>query len=345
MKSLALVESPAQLLNVVEWADQVLGGSIDLTVVVLAPRNELSRRQLRATAVLAREAGLKVQWHEPRQGGASTARTVRALAVDLNGVQRLVVGDPFSGVMQVVISVARAREVVMVDDGTATMEFARQWLSGEHLSRWHQVVSPAQRRGISTFARDQIADSVRRRLSVESGTRLSLFSCLPIDIGTVPVVRNTFAWTRRRFGRPVLKDTADLVGTSLVETGVVDAGHYVAGVGKLAARFAVDRYFAHRQETDEKLAQIAELGLEVVRPDLPLEVVARRGPVGRRVLSFPSTVVHTLPLVLADTEAELLVCDVADDWYTPDAPIRSVDFLGEVTRAARSRFGLGAVAS
>ena len=40
-------------------------------------------------------------------------------------------------------------------------------------------------------------------------------------------------------------------------------------------------------------------GLEIVRPDLPLELIARRGPIGRTILSFPSTVVHTLPLALA----------------------------------------------
>ena len=345
MRTLALVESPTQLLNVVEWAVQAPGGVADLTAVVLAPRNERSRLQLRAMAALAREAGLAVQWHEPRLGGAATARTVRALASNLSGVQRLVVGDPFSGVMQVVMSISRAIEVVIVDDGSATMEFARQWVSGEQLSRWHRVAEPQLRRQIGTLARDQIATSVRRRIAPESGCRLSLFSCLSVDLGVVPVTRNTFAWTRCRFERPVLKDTADLVGTSLVETGVVDQAHYLAGIADLAARFRIDRYFAHRKESEAKLSEVAALGLQVVRPDLPLEIVARRGPVGRRVVSFPSTVVHTLPLVLADTPVEVLVCDVGDDWLTPEAPVRSVGFLGEVARAARTRFGLAAVAS
>jgi hypothetical protein len=49
-------------------------------------------------------------------------------------------------------------------------------------------------------------------------------------------------------------------------------------------------------------------GLEVVRPDLPLELIARRGPIGRTVLSFPSTVVHTLPLALSGTPVRVAVC-------------------------------------
>ncbi|WP_375431771.1 hypothetical protein [uncultured Friedmanniella sp.] len=346
--TLALVESPAQLLNVVEWAHHAaasgqLAGD-DLHVVVLAPVNEVSRRQLRAMSALARDEGLHVSWHEPRHGGASIARTVRSLAAELTGIGRLVVGDPFSGVLQVVMSISRAPEVVIVDDGTATLEFARQWVAGEHLSRWHSVATPDRRRQISAFARDQISGSVRRRISSESGCRLSLFSSLDVTLPKVPVLRNGFGWVRGRFPAPEIKLGSDLIGTSLVETGVVDADHYLRGVASLVDQYAVDRYFAHRKEDAAKLAQIERLGLTVVRPDLPLEIAARLGVLARRLISFPSTVVHTLPLVLADTPAELLVCDIDDSWYTAQASSRSEDFLDEVSSSARHRFGLAAVA-
>lgn len=346
--TLALVESPAQLLNVVEWADQAgragqLGDG-DLHVVVLAPVNEVSRRQLRAMSGLAREEGLRVSWHEPRLGGAATARTVRSLAAELTGVQRLVVGDPFSGVLQVVMSISRAPEVVIVDDGTATLEFARQWVAGEHLSRWHSVATPDRRRQISAFARDQISGSVRRRISPDSGCRLSLFSSLDVSLPRVPVVRNRFDWVRHRFPAPEMKLGSDLIGTSLVETGVVDRGHYLDGVASLVEQYAVDRYFAHRKEDAAKLAAVERLGVVVVRPDLPLEIAARLGVLARRLISFPSTVVHTLPLVLADTSAELLVCDIDGSWYTAQASSRSEGFLGAVSASARHRFGLSAVA-
>jgi len=343
--SLALVESPAQLLNVVEWAHHQDEQPLDaLRVVVLAPTDEMTRRQLRAMAALARETGLTVRWHEPRQGGAETARTVRSLAAELSGVDRLVIGDPFSGVLQVVMSISRPREVVVVDDGTATFEFARQWVAGEHLSRWHSVATPGQRRHIAQFARDQISGSVRRRISPEAGCRLSLFSSLDVVLPRVPVVRNTFAWVRDRFPAPEVKLGADLIGTSLVETGVVDAEQYLGGVAGLVERYGVDRYFAHRKEDDAKLAAVARLGVAVVRPELPLEIAARLGVLARRLISFPSTVVHTLPLVLADTPAELLVCDIADTWYTAGTSVRSEGFLDEVSASARHRFGLAAAA-
>lgn len=341
MRTVALVESPAQLLNVVEWAHHA-GAEPD--VLILAPKNETSRWQLRCMARLAREAGLAVSWHEPRLGGAAIARTVRSLAGDLAGVDRLVLGDPFSGVMQVVASVYRTSEVVIVDDGTATFEFARQWESGEHLRRWHQVATEEHRRQISTFARDQIADSLRRRLRPGSGSRLTVFSCLPVEVANARVLRNTYAWLRAQHPRPRVKEAADLVGTSLVETGVISEDDYLTAVASLAAQHGVDRYFAHRKEAGGKLARIADLGLRIEMPELPLEVAVRQGAVGRSVISFPSTVVHTLPVVLADTAAELLVCDIDPAWFTPDAGANSSRFLGTVTRSARQQHGLASTA-
>jgi hypothetical protein len=346
MRTVALVESPAQLLNVVEWAhhDGVDGSAGDTSVLILAPKTETSRWQLRCMARLAREAGLTVAWHEARLGGAAIARTVRSLAGDLAGVDRLVLGDPFSGVMQVVASVYRTSEVVIVDDGTATLEFARQWATGEHLRRWHQVATVEHRRQITTFARDQIADSLRRRWRPESGCRLTVFSCLPVEVPRTRVLRNSYAWLRTQHPRPRVKAAADLVGTSLVETGVITEDEYLSAVTSLAAQHGADRYFAHRKEARDKLARIADIGLRIEMPELPLEVTIRQGAVGRLVISFPSTLVHTLPVVLADTAAELLVCDIDPSWFTPDAGANSSRFLGAVTSSARQQHGLASTA-
>ena len=102
--ALALVESPAQLLNVIELA-QLEDDLIGLKIAILAPVAGLTRTQLRSMIPLAREAGHMVSWHEPRLGGLAVARSLRALAGELAGVRRLVVGDPYSGVIQAIISV------------------------------------------------------------------------------------------------------------------------------------------------------------------------------------------------------------------------------------------------
>jgi hypothetical protein len=341
--ALALVESPAQMLNVIELA-QLEDDLVGLKIAVLAPVAGLTRTQLRSMIVLAREAGHTVSWHEPRLGGLAVARSLRALAGELAGVRRLVVGDPYSGVIQAIINVTKPSEVTIVDDGTATFEFARQWIAGEQLSRWHRVATPSQRRQITELARDQVAGSVRRRLSSHSGCRLRLFTCMPVDLPGIRIIPNDFSWVRARHPGPQLKPGADLVGTSLVESGVVKPESYLGGVETLITRYDADRYFAHRKEADWKLDLIERMGIEVVRSALPLEIVARRGPIGRKIVSFPSTVVHTLPIVLADSEVRVVVCEIANEWYQPETTVRADDFLGRVTASARRSYGLATVA-
>jgi hypothetical protein len=341
--ALALVESPAQLLNVIELArheDDLAG----LKIAVLAPAGGVTRTQLRSMIALARDAGHSVSWHEPRLGGLAVARTVRALAGELGGIRRLVVGDPYSGVIQVIISVSKLSEVTIVDDGTATLEFARQWVAGEQLSRWHRVATPSQRRQIVALARDQVSGAVRRRLAPLSGCRLRLFTCMPVDLSGVRVIRNDFSWVRARHPAPELKPGSDLVGTSLVESDVIKADSYLDGVETLITRYHADRYFAHRKEADWKLDLIERMGITVVRSALPLEIIARQGPVGHTIVSFPSTVVHTLPIVLDGSDVQVLVCEIADKWYKPQTTPRADDFLGRVTTSAQRNYGLATVA-
>jgi hypothetical protein len=341
--ALALVESPAQLLNVIELAHHE-DDLAAMKIAVLAPSAGITRTQLRSMIALARELGHKVSWYEPRLGGMAVARNVRAMAGELTGVRRLVIGDPYSGVIQVIISVTKLSEVTIVDDGTATLEFARQWVAGEHLSRWHEKATPGQRLQIARLTRDQVSGQVRRRLSPASGCRLRLFTCMQVDIPRVRTIHNDFSWVRARHPAPQLKPGADLVGTSLVESGVVKADAYLGGVENLIVRYGADRYFAHRKEDDWKLDLIEEMGVQVVRPSLPLEIVARRGPIGRTIVSFPSTVVHTLPTVLADTDVEVVVCKIAQEWYQPKTTPQADDFLGRVTSSAQRSYGVPAVA-
>jgi hypothetical protein len=175
-----------------------------------------------------------------------------------------------------------------------------------------------------------------------------VFSSLPLpsalaNLPGVSTTVNQYAWTTGRFGPPRVIDSADLVGSSLVETGVVDAEPYLRKVAELVRDHGVQRYFAHRRESADKLEVLRErTGVRVVRPSLPLELYARSGPVGRTVLSFPSTLVHTLPLVLAGTGVRVLVGEVEADWLSRAHASggRAAGFLAEVTATARRRHGL-----
>ncbi|GAB2994916.1 hypothetical protein GCM10023080_071580 [Streptomyces pseudoechinosporeus] len=316
-----------------------------LTLVVLSPNDPMTRGQLRRMAELARGEGHEVRWEEARGGATAPFHTVGGLAPLLRRAKRIVMGDPFSRYVQLLLTITRARDLVVVDDGTATMEFVSQLARGERLVRWH-------RRGGRPGPRDlvfaPVSASARRRLTPGSGRRVEVFSSMPITETPegVHVTANDFAWTRARFGPPRLTKGADLVGTSLVETGVVDPDRYLEAVKNLTKTYGATRYFAHRRESTDKLHRLAvETGLEIVRPDLPLELIARRGPIGRTILSFPSTVVHTLPLALVGTEVRVAVCDIDPAWLTATASPRAQGFLSGVTGTARDVHRLSAVSA
>ncbi|MFJ7066643.1 hypothetical protein [Streptomyces sp. NPDC101115] len=315
---------------------------LGLTVVVLSPTDPMSRGQLRRMAQLARDEGVTVKWQDARQGRGALLSTLRELAGPLRAADRVIVGDPFSRYVQLLLTLFGPRRVTVVDDGTATMEFAAQLARGERLVRWHRRGSG---RGPRELVLAPVTTLARRKLAPGRRRTVEIFTSLPVEPppGTT-VTANDFAWTRSRFGPPRLTRGADLVGTSLVETGVVDPDEYLRAVTVLARTHGATRYFAHRRESAEKLHRIAvETGLEVVRPDLPLELIARRGPVGRTIVSFPSTVVHTLPLALAGTGVKVAVCEIAPEWLRDNASPRAQGFLagvaGTATRTERLEFG------
>ncbi|GAA2528381.1 hypothetical protein GCM10010423_23730 [Streptomyces levis] len=337
--TLAFVESPVQLLNVLEWAHAHAPG-VGLTLVVLSPVDPMTRGQLRRMSDLARDEGHEVRWEEARGGPLAPFQTIGGLTGLLRRAHRVVLGDPFSRYVQLLLTITRARDLVVVDDGTATMEFVGQLARGERLVRWHRKGGRPGPRDV-LFA--PVSASARRRLTPGDGRHVEIFSSMPMAETPegVTVRAHTFAWTRERFGPPRLTKGADMVGTSLVETGVVDDGRYLEAVRALAAAHGATRYFAHRRESTDKLHRLAvETGLEIVRPELPLELIARRGPIGRTILSFPSTVVHTLPLALSGTEVRVAVCDIDPAWLTEHASPRAQGFLSGVTGTARETHGL-----
>ncbi|MFF2780803.1 hypothetical protein ACFVU3_38645 [Streptomyces sp. NPDC058052] len=304
----------------------------DLRIVVLSPTDPMSRGQLRRMAQLARDEGFAVHWQEARAGRGALVRTLRELGGPLRAAGRVIVGDPFSRYVQLLLTLFGPRHVTVVDDGTATMEFAAQLAGGERLVRWHRKGDLGPRELVLA----PVTSLARRRLAPGPGRSVEIFTSLPVQAppGT-EVTENTYAWTRDRFGPPALTGGADLVGTSLVETGVVDAEHYLRVVGQLARTHGATRYFAHRRETPEKLHRVAvETGLQVVRPDLPLELIARRGPIGATIVSFPSTVVHTLPLALAGTGVKVAVCEIEPEWLRATASPRAQGFLAGVAGTA-----------
>lgn len=332
--TLALVESPAQFLHVLEWA-HVAGTGDDLRLAVLAPTDAVSREQLRTLLEYAAEEGLPVGWHDVRRGPLALLGGLGGLRRQVARAGRLVVGDPFSGLVQALLPSARAGDVVVVDDGTATIEFAEQLAAGRPLSRWDR-----RHAGPRYWLRAPLGHAARRFFTPDADRSVAVFTAMPVrQVTGLAVHPNHYEWTRRRFGRPVVVPGTDVVGSSLVESGVVDADAYLAAVASLAQGAGPNRrYYAHRREDDAKLTAIAaRTGLEVVRPTVPLEIELRRGPVAEVVVAFPSSVGYTLPVVLASVGTQVRVVQVEPEWLRPRVGGGARSFLAELGRRASPR--------
>lgn len=329
LDTLGLVESPAQFLHLIEWC-YAEGAAERTTAVVLAPRQPQAVAQLRELAGFAAEEGMAVGWREPRTSVAAFAGAVRRLRPAVRATRRLVIGDPFSGLIQTLLPAVRAQQLIVVDDGTATMEFAAQYAAGGALRRWDS------RPSLLDLPRSVLGQQARRVLA---GDRLRLFTVMPV-VG-VPASRlqaNRYAWLHGRFAPPRVAGGVDVIGSSLVESGVADREAYLNRVVAIAAASgAPGRYFAHRREDPDKLAELSlASGLRVVRPRLPVEIELRRGPVAARVVSFPSSVGYTLPVALGGLPIEYQFEAVPEEMLDLAVSRRAREFLERMSADLRT---------
>jgi hypothetical protein len=325
--TVALVESATQLLNVAEWA-HTAGVADDVQVLTLAPCNPHTVRQLHRVAGLVAATGLAVRTYPVRTRTPAAITGAAHVLAAIARAECLVIGDPFSRYVQTLLPAATAPRVVVVDDGTATWEFARCIDAGRPLVRW----------GVPTEGPQRRAARATRLLSPAPGRDLTVFSCL---LGATPLsataLANRYAWTRAWRRPDVVDDEVDLLGVSLVDNGVIERAPYVAAVTEIARGSAPVRYLAHRRESAGLLAEIAAVpGVRVVRPDLPVELALRRGPVARRIVSFPSTATHTLPVVLGDLGVRVEVRPVEPSWFTATTTGHARRFVARIAESAPS---------
>jgi hypothetical protein len=324
-RTVALVESATQLLNVFEWAYSS-GETDGLRILVLAPRDRHTVRQIARVADLAAGLGAEIGCYPVRTPTPGAIIGAARVLRDIAGAQQLVIGDPFSRFIQTMLPATRAEHVVVVDDGTATWEFAKCIDAAKPLVRWNVPLSGPESR----------ASRATRLLSPSESRALTVFSCLrdATPVGATGLA-NRYSWTQSWSCPDLVDNELDVLGVSLVDTGVVDRRKYLDAVARLARRHAPVRYVAHRRESDNLVAEIATIpGVRVARADLPVELAFREGPVARQIITFPSTAAHTLPVVLSDVDVRIEVRRVEPSWFTPTTTKHAREFVARIADEA-----------
>ncbi|GAA3804652.1 hypothetical protein GCM10022226_25680 [Sphaerisporangium flaviroseum] len=306
--AVAWVESPLQLLCAVEARYAGVSGSA-LRIVTRGrlPGLGVTRAEL---AALDLPGGVEIQTAEdtmPRPGRGDT----------------WVIGDAFSGRTQLTSLTAAPAQMVVVDDGLATIRLLEMLTSrlGTPLLR-ARTRAKASRRVLGAAA------AIRLRAAARAG-RLTVFTALPVPAELAEAVRargirlvtHDFAWLRSQpaIAHPRPREDTVVLGTSLVRNGLIHRDRYLSWLFALQGPLA---YYPHRREDPGDLAAVRDHpGVTVYDGGVPVEMTLRDLRPGQRVLSLPSTAVTSLRVLLSARGVPVETVDVPDDWWTPSATI------------------------
>lgn len=301
--AVAAIESPLQLLGALEAHAAGLGGATTTVHV----RTDVPAMDVAAEAMerVGLPDGLEISTDPaPRPGEA-----------------HWLVGDAFSGRWQAQIARTAPRgDVVLLDDGLATVALARLLVAGRPLIRPSRATTGAPAAG-----RRALGGLVTHRLrALARAGRLRLFTAMPLgasligglrDLG-VDVTTHRFEWLAERPVAPAPAERTVVVGSALVADGWVRPQPYVEWVRAVGGGEPL-LYLPHRRSDPRTVARIASIdGVRVQPPGLPVEMLLGGLRPPQRVVCLPSTAYVLLGALHASTGVRVDAQAVPDDWWT-----------------------------
>jgi hypothetical protein len=314
--ALALIESPFQLLSLIE---AIVAGVVEPPSQVIVPK------PMQPDLVdLARAAGVEI--------GSWTVETSLAAVLRRAGhASHVVVGDVFSGRSQLVIARQPGVRTTLLDDGASSLHVAAA------LRDEVRLVRPRVALGSRRLALGLVARTSLRRTANEG--RLGMFTAFvdrPQRLIGATVSENGFAWTRRVALPDQLQTRRRVVfGSAMSEDGLISTASYRHWLARSVVAGETS-FVPHRRETEAMCGFVRDLGALVgPRGGLPAELTMRDAPDMTEFRTLPSTVALTLPLI---RNRCVLVCDpVQAHWWTPAAPPPVRSLLASVARRAADR--------
>lgn len=302
------VESPLQLLSAVEThAAGLLGHEVRIV-----PRQGMP---LEATtqALLAQAPA-----------GVEFVQAARKPPAPKSSTDRFVAGDAYSGkVQRALLAGVKAKEVVIIDDGLATLALINQLVAEEP--------APLVRaRARNSAARTAMGLAMWHRLrQLAREGRLLIVSALLVSPDTqrrmaelgIKFAQHKFEWlstqpVAERFTEPTL-----LIGSAMAADGLIHEEPYLQWIKSIAADGPV-AYFPHRRETAEFLEKISQIRNVVPKQHtVPIEMRLRVLRPGQEIRALPSTVIPSLRLLLGNDARQLYPQAVPESWWTESTPV------------------------
>lgn len=252
-----VVGTPRQLLGAAEWVASTGRNRRDIQLTILDSTDATTSAQLRA--LVDDDPWPRV---EIRPLGSSGTRwaLLRDAESRAGSIDTVVIGEYRLTLLRELVTRVRAREVVLTDDGNATLLVAR-----------HRELLSTGRRGLPSMRLNGSRDSRRHlhRLVGLSGSHpQQLMYSTIYDVPSVSpdtAQRHRFEHLRSRLpavrggGRPAI------LGSNIAESGIISSHHYSLLVERLVDRIGPAEYWPHRREDPTKVDEIAARHGLVVR--------------------------------------------------------------------------------
>lgn len=269
---------------------------------------------------------------------------------------RLLIGDLCSGRLQramLASGLQMRRHVVVLDDGFATLHAVRELVD----RRPRALIRPRQKTSRSrTAAGFAVALLLRTALQRR---RLAWTTALPVpdDLAAAftaaggTLQRHSFDFVRSLQDAGSRVPDRIILGSAMVADELITPEAYFGWLDEVTDRLGASAehpvaYFAHRRETPEQLARVADIPHVTVRQaHLPVEIRLAAAPAGAHVCSLPTSAVANLPTTMQDPV--ITVTDIPPAWWTgtaPDALRRQLNEAAAARRRSGSEYRIVAVA-
>lgn len=317
-RSVAYVESPLQLLSVLEaHAYGAVGANTE--VLVRDPHGTIAPT-LSALRTLGLPVGVKVHVSKDSQVGLGRS----PVKADFQHV----LGDPFSGQQQSgLLRRSRVGEIVMVDDGLNT------YAAIEALAANKPLVRPGATSSSARKALGLATTHILRKAAFAG--RLTIFTAMPptdrmlseVAVLDARLITHEFNWlTGKPMGNQIVEPRV-IVGSGFAADGLINGADYVNWVAEVSD-LVETRYLPHRRlptALEQQIAQLPHVVIDQQHTAVELELRSLRN--GQEVHLLPTTALVTLAPMLSRNNVTVVPYPVRPAWWTESTTALQRDYL------------------
>ncbi|MDQ1362597.1 MAG: hypothetical protein QG652_457 [Pseudomonadota bacterium] len=331
MNNVFLVKSPLQLLNAIEAKHYFRLEDKDCYLLVMGDRK--SYLQLMKLVAISRQwpnvtllnkVGLLA--HDPwlqnvdlgeidKHGDALlrssvfSIRRLNRLASSIPNVKKIFIGDNNNKFMRHFVNQTKHETTILLDDGTATLEIARQRMQGRSIIKPDKFLKKVKLAAKRLF----------QGLNDKPVDKAVFFTAYNIDVKSPDqVVVNGFSYLKKSSLTLECSDNVYFLGSPLSEVGLMTERSYMEQLGIVRSLYPVVHfvYVAHRRENKQKLDLIRQLpDVSVVLFEYPVEFqFSMIGPKPHKIASFITSALDNLDIIL-DESVEIVSYKLIDGSY------------------------------